>query len=68
MHCYEIKLIYKTDNIEVSGTVSSEINLDNSVSITGLFGEMATKMQESVNKDWSMDIPVLDYEYVKIKK
>jgi hypothetical protein len=29
---------------------------------------MATKMQESVNKDWSMDIPVLDYEYVKIKK
>ena len=64
----QIKLIYKTDNIEVSGTVSSEINLENSVSITGLFGEMATKMQESVNKDWSMDIPVLDYEYVKIKK
>ena len=64
----QIKLIYKTDNIEVSGKVSSEINLDNSVSITGLFGEMATKMQESVNKDWSMDIPILDYEYVKIKK
>ena len=64
----QIKLIYKTDNIDVSGTVSSEINLDNSISITGLFGEMATRMQKSENKDWSMDIPALDYEFVKIKK
>ena len=64
----QIKLIYKTDNIEVSGKVRSEIDLVNTISITGLFGEMATKMQKSENKDWSMDIPVLDYEIVTIKK
>ena len=64
----QIKLIYKTDNIEVSGKVKSEIDLVNTISITGLFGEMATRMQKSENKDWSMDIPVLDYEIVTIKK
>ena len=64
----QIKLIYKTDNIEVSGKVKSEIDLVNTISMTGLFGEMATKMQKSENKDWSMDIPVLDYEIVTIKK
>ena len=64
----QIKLIYKTDNIEVSGKVRSEIDLVNTISITGLFGEMATRMQKSENKDWSMDIPVLDYEIVTIKK
>ena len=63
-----IKLILNTDNSEVSGKVKSEIDLVNTISITGLFGEMATRMQKSENKDWSMDIPVLDYEIVTIKK
>ena len=64
----QIKLIYKTDNIEVSGKVKSEIDLVNTISMTGLFGEMAIKMQKSENKDWSMDLPILDYEIVTIKK
>ena len=64
----QIKLIYKTDNIEVSGKVKSEIDLVNTISITGLFGEMATEMQNSENKDWSMDLPILDYKTVTIKK
>tara|TARA_Y100000817_G_scaffold63989_1_gene48120 strand:- start:2338 stop:4926 length:2589 start_codon:yes stop_codon:yes gene_type:complete len=64
----QIKLIYKTDNIEVSGKVKSEIDLVNTISITGLFGEMATEMQNSENKDWSMDLPILDYKIVTIKK
>ena len=64
----QIKLIYKTDNIEVSGKVKSEIDLVNTISMTGLFGEMATMMQKSENKDWSMDLPILDYEIVTIKK
>jgi hypothetical protein len=29
---------------------------------------MAREMQNSKNKDWSMDIPVLDYELVSLKK
>ena len=64
----QIKLIYKTDNIEVSGKVKSQIDLVNTISMTGLFGEMAIKMQKSENKDWSMDLPILDYEIVTIKK
>ena len=63
-----IKLILNTDNSEVSGKVKSEINLENTISITRLFGEMAIEMQNSVEKDWSMDIPILDYEIVNIKK
>ncbi len=63
----KVKLINKTDNIEVSGKVRTGINLDNSISITGLFGKMAIEMQNSDNKDWSMEIPELKYEIVSIK-
>ena len=63
-----INLKYGTDNSEVSGKVVSELNLSNTISITNLFGEMAREMQNSKNKDWSMDIPILDYELVSLKK
>ena len=63
-----INLKYGTDNSEVSGKVISELNLSNTISITNLFGEMAREMQNSKNKDWSMDIPILDYELVSLKK
>ena len=63
-----IYLKYGTDNSEVSGKVVSELNLSNTISITNLFGEMAREMQNSKNKDWSMDIPILDYELVSLKK
>jgi predicted molibdopterin-dependent oxidoreductase YjgC len=63
-----INLKYGTDKTEVSGKVISELNLSNTISITNLFGEMAREMQNSKNKDWSMDIPVLDYELVSLKK
>ena len=64
----EITILYGTDKTEVSGKVVSNINLKNSISITNLFGEMAIEMQNSENKDWSMDIPILDYELINIKK
>ena len=63
-----IYIKYGTDNSEVSGKVVSELNLSNTISITNLFGEMAREMQNSKNKDWSMDIPILDYELVSLKK
>ena len=63
-----INLNYGTDNSEVSGKVVSELNLSSTISITNLFGEMAREMQNSKNKDWSMDIPILDYELVSLKK
>ena len=63
-----IYLKYGTDNSEVSGKVVSELNLSNTISVTNLFGEMAREMQNSKNKDWSMDIPILDYELVSLKK
>ena len=63
-----INLKYGTDKTEVSGKVVSELNLSNTISITNLFGEMAREMQNSKHKDWSMDIPILDYELVSLKK
>ena len=63
-----ISLEYGTDKTEVSGKVVSELNLSKTISITNLFGEMARVMQNSKNKDWSMDIPILDYELVSLKK
>ena len=63
-----ISLEYGTDKTEVSGKVISELNLSNTISITNLFGEMAREMQNSKHKDWSMDIPILDYELVSLKK
>jgi len=62
-----ITLRYGTEKTEVSGKVVSELNLSNTLSITSLFGEMAREMQNSENKDWSMDIPILDYEIVNLK-
>ena len=62
-----ITLIYGTDKTEVSGKIISNLNLTNTVSVTNLFGEMATEMQNSENKDWSMDMPILDYEIVSLK-
>ena len=62
-----ITLRYGTAKTEVSGKVVSELNLSNTLSITSLFGEMAREMQNSENKDWSMDIPILDYEIVNLK-
>ena len=64
----QIKLLSKSDNIELTGTVKSAINLENSISITNLFGSMAKEMQNSENKDWSMEIPILKYEIVSLKK
>ena len=40
----------------------------NTISVTNLFGEMAREMQNSINQDWSMDIPILDNEIVSLKK
>ena len=64
----KINIVYGTDKTEVSGKVISELNLSNTISVTNLFGEMAREMQNSKNKDWSMDIPILDYELVSLKR
>ncbi len=49
---------------KIKGKVKILDNLDNSISITNLFGEMATEMQNSKNKDWSMNIPKLSYKII----
>ena len=49
---------------EIKGKVKVLNNLNNSISITNLFGEMAIEMQNSDDKDWSMNIPKLDYEII----
>ena len=49
---------------ESKGKVKVLNNLNNSISITNLFGEMAIEMQNSDDKDWSMNIPKLDYEII----
>ena len=47
------------------GKVKVLNNLNNSISLTNLFGEMAIEMQNSDDKDWSMNIPKLDYEIIE---
>ena len=49
---------------EIKGKVKVLNDLNNSISITNLFGEMAIEMQNSNDKDWSMNIPKLDYEII----
>ena len=49
---------------EIKGKVKILNNLNNSVSVTNLFGAMAIEMQDSKDKDWSMNIPKLDYEII----
>ena len=53
-----------SSGIEIKGKVKVLNNLKNSISITNLFGEMAIEMQNSNDKDWSMNIPKLDYEII----
>ena len=58
-----VKLICSS-GYEIKGKVKILNNLNNSVSVTNLFGEMAIEMQDSKDKDWSMNIPKLDYEII----
>ena len=58
-----VKLICSS-GYEIKGKVKILNNLNNSISVTNLFGEMAVEMQNSKDKDWSMNIPKLDYEII----
>ena len=49
---------------KIKGKVKVLDSLNNSISITNLFGEMAVEMQNSKDKDWSMNIPKLGYKII----
>ena len=64
-----VTLISRSDHREIKGEVTILDDLKNSISITNLFGEMATEMQNFKDKDWSMQIPKLNYQIIdNIKK
>ena len=56
--------LFGSSGYKIKGKVKILDSLYNSISITNLFGEMATEMQNSKNKDWSMNIPKLSYKII----
>ena len=54
------------DKQKISGIVKNENSTVNTISLTYLFGELAIEMQNHKNKDWSMLMPNLKSQKVKI--
>ena len=54
------------DKEKISGIVKNESGTKNTISLTYLFGELAIEMQNHKEKDWSMLMPDLKSQKVKI--